>query len=647
MLNFNENLQKARKSYEDGEYDKALNQFINLYNEDCDKTQILPYIIFSYLYQGDFVGLVKYFEEYANLDISDEEIKNFLNTSFSIFNSLNINEFSLNVNKAQFLIKFEYFKPALKYLDNALAIKSKDVYVLNLKAFSLYNLGHFDDSLKLFSKVTRIDNLNYEAWKFKAQILYVDDEDEKAMKAFQKALSIDCSDIFVWREFISSCVFSGHLRKAIKECNNALKIFPNDLDLLLDKFDIYMYDENFKQAKIVADTVAREYPNIIDQYLAGENDKLNDDLISFVLEGKPYNDGDYIFESNFFDDLDDVGEDDFDLDFDDLDLNQIFFDFLKSAFIKSGDNTPIFSKEGKEININMNDIINLFLFDDTILNKEDKNNLLNILSKDNDLEVLDGNNQKIDDYIHEYEKNLQNLLENLDENSEEFEEIFKIKTIFDDCNFNIKDDLKRIIFKATVLFQYKKYLNAYAYLSEADKIAPKNIYIILLKSAILFYQGEYEDSLRYANMALIIDKYNYFGWVFKAFNHIYLEDMFNALQSFNVALSIDNKEKSLWRMYYLSVMYIGNMDLAIKLNHKALEIFPDDSQLWSDRSLIIKNFDKDNDDLKDDKVLDIDFNSKKDAIGEDINLSPQDYIDYDYFDNLVNIIFNKFTVKTS
>jgi hypothetical protein len=66
-----------------------------------------------------------------------------------------------------------------------------------------------------------------------------------------------------------------------------------------------------------------------------------------------------------------------------------------------------------------------------------------------------------------------------------------------------------------------------------------------------------------------------------------------------------------------------------------------------DRSLIIKNFDKDNDDLKDDKVLDIDFNSKKDAIGEDINLSPQDYIDYDYFDNLVNIIFNKFTVKTS
>jgi hypothetical protein len=51
------------------------------------------------------------------------------------------------------------------------------------------------------------------------------------------------------------------------------------------------------------------------------------------------------------------------------------------------------------------------------------------------LEVLDGNNQKIDDYIHEYEKNLQDLLENLDENSEEFEEIFKIKTIFDDCNF--------------------------------------------------------------------------------------------------------------------------------------------------------------------------------------------------------------------
>ena len=100
-------------------------------------------------------------------------------------------------------------------------------------------------------------------------------------------------------------------------------------------------------------------------------------------------------------------------------------------------------------------------------------------------------------------------------------------------------------------------------------------------------------------------------------------------------------------MYYLSVMYIGNMDLAIKLNHKALEIFPDDSQLWSDRSLIIKNFDKNNNDLKDDKVLDIDFNSKKDAIGEDINLSPQDYIDYDYFDNLVNIIFNKFTVKTS
>ena len=99
-------------------------------------------------------------------------------------------------------------------------------------------------------------------------------------------------------------------------------------------------------------------------------------------------------------------------------------------------------------------------------------------------------------------------------------------------------------------------------------------------------------------------------------------------------------------MYYLSVMCIGNMDLAIKLNHKALEIFPDDSQLWHDRSLIIKNFDGDKDNLKDDGAFNIDFNSKRDAIGEDINLSPQDYIDYDYFDNLVNIIFNKFSVKT-
>ena len=30
MLNFNENLQKARKSYEDGEYDKALTWYSNV-----------------------------------------------------------------------------------------------------------------------------------------------------------------------------------------------------------------------------------------------------------------------------------------------------------------------------------------------------------------------------------------------------------------------------------------------------------------------------------------------------------------------------------------------------------------------------------------------------------------------------------------
>lgn len=643
MLNLNSNFNNGKLLYENKEYDRALDEFIKLYNNDFDKSQVLPYIIYSYLNKGAFADLVEYFEEYTKLELSDDEIKSFLKESFLIFNDLDINEFSLNVNKAQFLIKFEYYKKALKYLNNALNIKSDDVYVLNLKAFVLYNIGCFDESLNLFTKVTNMDGLNYDAWKFKAQILYTDDEDEKAMRAFQKALSIDCSDLFVWREFISSCVFSGHLKKALKECNNALKLFPDNLDLLLDKFDIYMYVEDYKQAKIVADTVAEHYPDLIDEYLNNENDKLNDDLISFILENKPYNNGDYIFESNFFDDIDE--EDDLDLNFDieDLDLNQIFFDFLKSAFIKTNEDGPVFSKEGKEINIDMNDIVNLFLFDDTILNDKDKDNLLNILSKEDSLHILDENNNEVDDYIDFYENNLKRLNDNVGEDNEEFKDEFVIKTIFDHCNISIKDDLKRIISKTTVLFQYKKYLNAYAYLSEADKLAPKNINIMLLKSADLFYQGEYDDSLRYANMALILDKFNYFGWVFKAFNHIYLNDMFNALQSCNVALSIDNKEKSLWRMYYLTLVSIGNIDLAIRINHKALEVFPDDCELWYDRFILIKNSKDDKLSKEQNEALNNSLGFKEHTLDENLKFTTDDYIDYDYFESLVNIIFNKFT----
>ena len=107
------------------------------------------------------------------------------------------------------------------------------------------------------------------------------------MDAFSKVLSINNNDIFIWREYISSCIFSKEYKKAINEINNALKIFPNNLDLLIDLFELYIYLEEYDNGKRVADKIADNYPDVVDGYLDGENDILNENIIHFILESKP------------------------------------------------------------------------------------------------------------------------------------------------------------------------------------------------------------------------------------------------------------------------------------------------------------------------------------------------------------------------
>jgi len=371
MSSFDKDFEKANILYNNEEYDAALEIYNNLYHNNFDESKILPRIIYSYLSKGDFNELVKYFERFTELQLDDEEIDKFLNTSFKIFDSLGLTDFSLYINKAQFLIKFERFDESLIYLNKSLKLRPKDILALNLKAFVLYNICDYENSLKFFNKTIRLDNLNYDAWKFKAQILYVLNEDEKSMKAFQKTLSIDNSDLLIWREFISSCIFSGHLKKAVTEVNKALKLFPSNLDLLLDKFDLYMFKDNSKQAKRVADEIAEKYPDIVDDYLNKKNDLLNDDLISFIVEDKPYHNNDYILENDFIDDKK-VDEEDFDEE-----------DFEK-FFLNLFENASIFTGKKNKLNFNLNDILNLFLFTDSDVNTYKKDLLLNKLSvKDN------------------------------------------------------------------------------------------------------------------------------------------------------------------------------------------------------------------------------------------------------------------------
>ncbi|OWT32406.1 hypothetical protein BGI41_07825 [Methanobrevibacter sp. 87.7] len=200
MSSFDRDFEKANILYNQEDYDAALEIYNNLYNNDFDESKILPRIIYSYLSKGEFNEIVKYFDRFSELELDDKDIDLFLNESFEIFDSLGLTDFSAYINKAQFLIKFEKFEEALKYLDKSLKLRPKDILALNLKAFVLYNLCDYETSLKYFNKTIKLDNLNYDAWKFKAQILYMLNEDEKSMKAFQKTLSIDNSDLFIWRE---------------------------------------------------------------------------------------------------------------------------------------------------------------------------------------------------------------------------------------------------------------------------------------------------------------------------------------------------------------------------------------------------------------------------------------------------------------
>lgn len=630
MSSFDKDFEKANILYNNEEYDAALEIYNNLYHNNFDESKILPRIIYSYLSKGDFNELVKYFERFTELQLDDEEIDKFLNTSFKIFDSLGLTDFSLYINKAQFLIKFERFDESLIYLNKSLKLRPKDILALNLKAFVLYNICDYENSLKFFNKTIRLDNLNYDAWKFKAQILYMLNEDEKSMKAFQKTLSIDNSDLLIWREFISSCIFSGHLKKAVTEVNKALKLFPSNLDLLLDKFDLYMFKDNSKQAKKVADEIAEKYPDIVDDYLNKKNDLLNDDLISFIVEDKPYHNNDYILENDFIDDKK-VDEEDFDEE-----------DFEK-FFLNLFENASIFIGKKNKLNFNLNDILNLFLFTDSDVNTYKKDLLLNKLSVKDNFKLVNKNGNDIEDYVLFYETNLRNL-ENKALNDEslydEYKDEFLFKTIFDSYNKKYGNDVvTNIILKANLLFTYKKYINVFGYLTEADKLLPKNINVLLLKSGDLLFLEEYEDALKYANMALVLDKFNFIGWVFKAYAHLYLKDIFNTLQSFNVALTLNKMDKNLWRLYELTLMSIGSYNLGLNINKQALTIFPDDTDFWSDRLFMLSEI---KDTESEDYIKSLEYGKNSKFFNEDIIL--EDYIDMDYLVNLIDSLFIKFEV---
>lgn len=636
MRSLDKYFEKANLLYDNEDYDHALEIYNDLYDNGFDNSKILPYIICSYLAKGEFDKLVKYFEKYSELDLSEEEINRFLEESFKIYDSLNLTDYSLYINKAQFLIKFGRFTQALDYLNKSIEINPNDFRCLNLKAFVQYSLGQYDQSLNTFNEVLEIDNLNYDALKFKAQILYSLDDDEKAMDVFKKALAVNNSDLFVWREYISSCIFSGHIHRALAEVNNALKLFPSNIQLLLDKFDILMFSDNVDDAKVIADEVADKYPDIVDDYLNNKNDLLNDDLISLILENKPYNNGSYILESNFFDRniSEDLGKED--IYDEDIDIDRIILDLLNSI------------SEDENSNVDFDDLLSLFLFSDMEIDENKRDDLLNYLSSQNTFAIHDEEDKCISDYETFYEDNLKKTVNGklfnaesdmIESDNNDYNDEFIIKTIFDDYNIKYSDKLCNILLKASLLFDFKKYTDAYGYIDKADILFPKNINILLLKAGILLYLEEYDNSLRYVNMALILDKYSFIGWVFKGYIHIYLKDIFNGLQSFNVALSIDKTDKTLWRIYELTLISISSYNLALNINKQGLNIFPDDEELWCDRLFLLNQL---GDFISDDYNEALKYCSDLNKNSFSAELKADNILNSDYLKHLMNLLFSKF-----
>ncbi|OWT32407.1 hypothetical protein BGI41_07830 [Methanobrevibacter sp. 87.7] len=414
------------------------------------------------------------------------------------------------------------------------------------------------------------------------------------------------------------------------EINRALKIFPSNLDLLLDKFDLYMFKDNSKQAKKVADEIAEKYPDIVDDYLNKKNDLLNDDLISFIVEDKPYN-NDYILENDFFD-KEDTEVDDEDLD--DVDIEKIILDLFENASISTG--------KKNNININLNDLLSIFLFTDSDISSYKKDLLLNKLSVKDDFKLVDKKGNNIENYVSFYENNLKKLEDkavNDESLYDKYKDEFIFKTIFDSYDEKYEDDITNIILKANLLFDHKKYLNVFGYLTEADKLLPKNINILLLKSGNLLFLEEFQDALKYANMALVLDKFNFIGWVFKAYAHLYLKDIFNALQSFNVALTLNKTDKSIWRLYELTLMSIGSYNLGLNINKQALTIFPEDEDLWSDRLFMLSEI---KDTESDDYLKSLKYGKNSKFFNKSIVLS--DYVDISYLTDIINFLFMKFEV---
>ncbi len=235
----NEWISKGYELYESGEYDKAVDAFIEAIAIDSNNTFAWTYkglsldklgefdkateaydraiatsqtateynnIGFALLQSGKYVKAIEAYDKAIAINPNDIEPWLFKGESFEGLGEYEkaIDAWNKAIDldpnlemawsgKGLVLAKLGEYNKAIEAYDRVIAINPKDKVAWSIKGLSFYKLGKYDKSIEAYDRAIAIDPNDKYTWLFKGNALYGFGEYKKAIEAYDKALAIDPS----------------------------------------------------------------------------------------------------------------------------------------------------------------------------------------------------------------------------------------------------------------------------------------------------------------------------------------------------------------------------------------------------------------------------------------------------------------------
>jgi tetratricopeptide (TPR) repeat protein len=238
--NADDYLQRAKKLFEKGEYEKARLELKN--SKQMDDNQA---------------------ETYYYLALLDEKNKNFksLKENLSKVVELDPHFLDARLKLGKVLILFGEPENALAQAEAVLTIASENQDALVIKASSLMKLNKKQEALTIVDRVLERNDKNIDAISLKASYYLDNGELVKALSSINKALEIDESNIALHSLKIKIHIKAQDVKSIIEEYKELINLFPKSLEFKIKLASIYSLEGKLNEAEELLYKTEAENPD--------------------------------------------------------------------------------------------------------------------------------------------------------------------------------------------------------------------------------------------------------------------------------------------------------------------------------------------------------------------------------------------------